>query len=292
MSSAQLTMLSSMAAQDFKESLAVHKEWGLHWLDLRDGIYGKWIKDLDVETARLAKKDIDEAGLEVYCISTSIFFDDIEKGEENFRQNHLAKISHAISLAQVFQPKVLRIIAAQLPSRAENESAMDLIEQKYPWVIDVYQEAIDQINDAGFNPTIENEAFRCFLSRVDDFSRFFEALDRKDTVALTWDVQNHWATGIFPTAEVYEQLKPLIHYYHVKGGQQDDTPEKALKWNVALEDADWPVAELTQKVVDDGVSPVICLNPAQHGEQKPDYNYEGIVRRDVDFLRSAVKGVE
>lgn len=292
MSSAQLTMLSSMAAQDFKESLAVHKEWGLHWLDLRDGIYGNWIKDLDVETARLAKKDIDEAGLEVYCISTSIFFDDIEKGEDNFRQNHLAKVSHAIELAQVFQPKVLRVIAAQMPSRADDESAMDLIEQKYPWVIDVYREAIDQINGAGFNPTIENEAFRCFLSRVEDFGRFFEALDREGSVALTWDVQNHWATGVFPTSEVYEQLKPLIHYYHVKGGQEDGTAARGLKWNVALEDADWPVTELTQKVVDDDVSPVICLNPAQHGEQKPDYNYDGIVKRDVDFLRSAVKGVE
>jgi hypothetical protein len=292
MSSAQLTMLSSMAAQDFHESLETHKKWGLHWLDLRDGIYGHWIKDLDVETAKRAKADIDAAGLEVYCISTSIFFDDIEKGEENFRENHLAKVSHAIELARVFQPKVLRVIAAQLPSRGENESAMDLIEEKYPWVIKVYQEAIDQISGAGFTPTIENEAFRCFLSRVEDFGRFFEALDRKGTVALTWDVQNHWATGVFPTTEVYEQLKPLIHYYHVKGGQNDGTPERKLKWNVALEDADWPVAELTQKVVDDGVSPVICLNPAQHGEQKPDYNYEGIVKRDVDFLRHAVKGVE
>lgn len=291
MPTSQLTLLNSMAATDFEESLRLHREWGLEWMDIRDGVYGHWVKTLDVATAEKARAQIDDAGLNVYCLSTSLFFGEIEKGEDFFRENHLAKVDHIISLARVFEPTVTRLIAAQLPSRGADESAMDLIERDHPWVIEVYREAIDRMAEAGLGVTIENEAFRCFLSRAEDFHRFFEALDRTDSVGLTWDVQNHWATGVFPTLEVYGELRPLIQYFHTKGGQEDGSPQRRLKWNVALEDADWPVVQITQAVVDDGVSPVICLNPAQHGEDKPDYDYATVPKRDLDFLRANIAGV-
>lgn len=288
---AQLTMLNSMAAADFEESLKVHQEWGVKWLDLRDEIYGKWVKDLDVETAKKAKAAIDAAGLKVFCVSTSTFFEDIANGESVFREKHLEQLKKTIEVAKVFEPVVVRIIAAQLPERQEGENSIDLVKEKYPWIVDVYREALQLIHDAGMTPTIENEAFKCFLSQPNEFIEFFEWLDRPEIAHLTWDVQNQWATGVFPTLDVYKTLKPLIHYYHVKGGQTDGPTDK-LVWNVALEDASWPVAEISQAVVDDGVSEVICLNPAQHGEPKPGYNYDGLVKRDLDFMRTAVKGIE
>jgi hypothetical protein len=60
---------------------------------------------------------------------------------------------------------------------------------------------------------------------------------------------------------------------------------------VALQDASWPVAEITSAVVEDGVSPVICLNQPQHGAPKDGYDYDGIVERDLAFLRSTVAGL-
>lgn len=287
----QLTMLNSMAAPDFEEALKIHQEWGLKWLDLRDEIYGKWVKDLDVETATKAKAAIDAAGLEVFCMSTSTFFEDIAHGESVFRETHLAQLKKSIEVAKILKPTVVRIIAAQLPERQAGENSVDLVKAKYSWIVDVYREALELIHDAGMTPTIENEAFKCFLSEPNEFVEFFDWLDRAEIAHLTWDVQNQWATGVFPTLEVYETLKPLIHYYHVKGGQTEGDSDK-LVWNVALEDASWPVAEITQAVVDDGVSEVICLNPAQHGEPKPGYNYDNIVKRDLDFMRTAVKGIE
>lgn len=287
----QLTILNSMADPDFDRALQIHRDWGLHWLDLRDGIYGNWVAALDIETAKRAKEAIDKNGLDVFCMSTSTFFEEVEKGEALFREKHLGKLTHLIELGKIFQPTVLRLIAAQLPSRQDGENSIELIKSKYPWVFDVYREAIDRVVDAGLRPTIENEAFKCMLSQADEMVEFFEELDRSDSVALTWDVQNQWATGVFPTVEVYETLKPLIQYYHVKGGQHEGD-SKALRWNVALEDAHWPVVEITKRVVADGVSPVICINPTQHGENKPDYDYSTVVKRDIDFLRSQVTGVE
>jgi sugar phosphate isomerase/epimerase len=288
---AQLTILNSMAGADFDHALTIHKEWNLKWLDLRDGIYGHWLATLDLDAAKRAREAIDRSGLNVYCLSTTTFFEEIEKGEGHFRDKYLGKLAHLIELGEIFRPKVMRIIAALLPSRQQDEDAGAVIESKYPWVFAVYREAIDRITDAGLRVTIENEAFKCMLSRPQEFVHFFDKLDRSKNVGLTWDVQNQWATGVFPTLEVYEALKPLIQYYHVKGGQYEGASD-TLRWNVALEDADWPVIEITNRVVADGVAPVICINPAGHGIPKPGYEYEKITKRDIDFLRKNIPGVE
>jgi hypothetical protein len=60
-----------------------------------------------------------------------------------------------------------------------------------------------------------------------------------------------------------------------------------LKWRSSLADASWPVAEITRRVAEDGVSPVICLNPS-HGASKPGYDYADIVARDIAYLREQV----
>lgn len=292
MAASRLTMLNSMADQDFRTALSRHREWGLQWLDLRDGIYGHWVAALDLETARRARADIDESGLDVFCMSTSIFYDDIDKGEAAFRaEKHLGKLDHIIALAQIFRPKVVRLIAAQLGSRTFEENAVETIERKHPWVFDIYREAIDRVCAAGLNPTIENECKKCFIAKPEEFLLFFDRLDRAGEVALTWDVQNGWSCGVFPAVDVYDRIKPLIQYYHVKGGQAEPGTRR-LAWNVALEEADWPVVELTRRVVADGVSPVICINPPQHGENKPGYDYASVAKRDVDFLRANVPGLQ
>jgi len=126
------------------------------------------------------------------------------------------------------------------------------------------------------------------LSTPTEILDFFASLDRPAKVCLTWDVQNLWQMGTYPTMAVYDQLKNLIGYYHLKGGQQkaDNT---VLHWRSSLADASWPVVEITRQVVVDGVSPVICLNPS-HGKIKPGYDYENIVQRNLDFICRKILG--
>ena len=289
-STTQLTILSSMADQDFERALDRHRAWGISHLDLRDGIYGKWLADVTRAEAAEAAASIRARGLAVHCLSTGVFFDDIRKGRDAFVDQHLPMLDHILGLAEELQPHFVRLIAAQLPERDRRGNAIDLVARDHPWVFDVYREAIDRVAAAGFRPTIENEYGDCILSSVAEFRQFFAALDRPESVGLTWDVQNQWSTGVFPTMEVYEGLRDLIEYYHVKGGRSADGSRR-LAWNVALEEADWAVLDITRRVVDDGVSPVICINPPQHGAPIDDYDYAGVTERDLRFLRDHVKGI-
>jgi hypothetical protein len=87
----------------------------------------------------------------------------------------------------------------------------------------------------------------------------------------------------------------VLGYYHLKGGQHDGTALK-LTWRSSLEDASWPVLDITRAVVADGGSPVICLNPS-HGAPKPrepseELNLADATKADIDYVRREVAGVD
>lgn len=281
-----LTMLNAMAGQNFLAALDEHVRWGITQLDLKDSILGKALLALSEDEAQRVAADIQRRGLTVHCFSTVLFHPEVERGEAEFRRTEMAQLDHLISLARILRPGIIRLLAAQTGRRAEVEDSIPYLQAEHPWVIPLYGEAVDRLADAGFRVTIENETGGCIFGHPQEIVEFFDALGRRDQVCFTWDAQNLWEVGTFPTLEVYRQLHPLIGYFHVKGGQHDGA-SPALRWSTALEDASWPVLEITRQVVADGASPVICLNPS-HGAAKPGYNYTGITERDLTFLRRMI----
>lgn len=287
---ARMTMLSFMAGSHFIESLDTQKLWGITVLDLKNEIFGKSILDLTQEEAMDAFSEIERRGMSVYCFSTELFYDDIEKGEAHFRERHLARIEHLLELARILKPAVIRLLAARSVNRDRVENINAYLADGYPWVYDVYREAIERIHRAGFQATIENECQACIFSQPEEILEFFERLGCGNRVFFTYDVQNLWEMGTYPSLEVYRKLAPVIGYLHLKGGQTGDAGSK-LVWSSSLEDASWPVLEIASQAIKDGVSPVICLNPS-HGRMKDGYSYEGMAKRDLDYLRNRVEGVE
>ena len=219
---AMITMLNSMAARDFATALDRHVEWGLHYLDLKDAIFGKGILDLtDAEACRAAEM-IAERGLSVYCLSTTLFHDEVESGEEEFRRNNLEPLDRSIAIARVLQPDLIRLLSARTIRRDEFLHSTGYLQSEHPWLIELYREAIENITEAGFRATIENESHDNIFSNPNEILGFYDALDCGDRVSLTWDVQNLWQMGTYLSLDVYQQLKPLITYYHLKGGQSEE----------------------------------------------------------------------
>lgn len=282
----ELTVLNTMASSDFSKALNRHHEWGLKFLDLKDLVFGKRIVDLTEEEALQARELIQDHGLSVYCFSTQLFEPEVELGEEVFRREHLGRVDHTIEIAGILQPKMIRLLAAQTTRRAAIDDSVAYLKSEHPWALPLYAEAIDRIHQAGFHTTIENETGQCILGNPTEVLGFFAELDRADKVSFTWDVQNLWELGTFPTIEAYDAFRHLVRYYHLKGGQHNNT-SRDLCWRSSLEDASWPVIDITREVVADGATPVICLN-GSHGEKKEGYDYTDIVQRDMDFIRSAI----
>lgn len=283
-----LTMLNSMADPDFETALDRHVAWGLRHLDLKDSIFGRSVAGLSAAEARRAAELIAARGLTVHCMSTQLFHGDVEVGEAAFRQTHLEPLQHAIEVAAVLRPNLFRLLSARTRKRAAVADSVSYLRQEHPWVIACYREAIQRLAAAGLRVTIENECHANILATPDEVTRFFAELDCGAAVNLTWDVQNMWQMGTVPSLQVYQQLRPLLAYYHLKGGQSAPGSDR-LRWRSGLEDASWPVTEITRQVAADGASPVICLN-GSHGERKPGYPYHDVLARDLAFVRRLLAG--
>jgi hypothetical protein len=279
-----------MAGQDFALALDQHLAWGLSVLDLKDAIWGKSLIDLTDEEALRAADEISRRDLAVYCLSSVLFDPEVELGESEFRRNHLARVDRLAALSRILKPQVVRLLAAQTRRRADLRDTIPYLRESHPWLIPLYGEAVDRLHAAGFHVTIENEAGNCIFGSPEEIVAFFEELRRPGRVSFTWDVQNLWEVGAFPSLEVYRRLRGVIGGYHVKGGRHDGSGTR-MRWRSSLEDASWPVVEITRQVVADGVCPVICLNPS-HGAPKDGYDYADITKRDLDFLRREIPGVE
>ena len=286
----QLTMLNSMGGRDFAQALDRHVEWGIRILDLKDSIFGKGVIDLTDEELPRAKLLIDQRGLRTYCLSTALFHGEVEQGNEAFVRESIAKVDRAIEIARVLRPRFIRLLAAQTRSRRQITHTTQYLRANCPWVIPAYRAAVERIHAAGFEATIENEVGGCIWSRPQEVLSFFDELGLSEAVSFTWDIQNLWQMGTPPSLEVYEALKPMIGFVHVKGGQSQ-TPLGPLKWSSALADASWPVVEILRKVVADGVTDAICVNPS-HGAAKPGYDYSNVHKRDIDFLRREIPEIE
>jgi sugar phosphate isomerase/epimerase len=282
----KVTILNSMAGRDFEAALDQHVAWGLEVVDLKDAIFGKRVLDLTDEEAERAAGMIAARGLGVACLSTDLFYDDIEKGWRHFRDHHLKRVDRAVALARIFRPTFVRLLAARTQQRDEVDDGIALLLAEYDWLFDLYRVAIKRLSKAGVRPTIENEVHGCILAGPAEITGFFYHLGCGDRCSLTWDVQNLWQMGTYPSLAVYDELRDLIGYYHLKGGIECSDGD-ALCWRSSLADASWPVVEITRRVIADGVSPIICLNPS-HGEPKPGYDYDDLVRRDLAFVRETI----
>ena len=290
MAHVSITMLNSMADRNFETALDRHVEWGLRHLDVKDSVFGKGVADLDDAEARRAAELIEARGLSVYCMSTQLFHGDVEVGEEAFRAAHLEPLERAIAVAKVLRPNLFRLLSARTTRRGQVADSIAWLRDEHPWVIACYREAVERLAAAGLRVTIENECHANILATPDEVTGLFAEIDCGDAVNLTWDVQNMWQMGTVPTLEAYGELRPLLAYYHLKGGQAE-LGSGALHWKSSLEDASWPVREITRQVVADGVSPVICLN-GSHGQRKPGYAYDDVLARDLAFASEIAGGVE
>lgn len=284
MSPVQVTFLNGIAGADFPVGLRKQAALGLTLLDIKDGLWGLRVEEIDEPTATRVAALTAAEGLAVDCVSTSIgcvsFKDDMT--EAAFRTRYDPLIANTLRTALILRPRMVRLLLpAHLP-RAAGESAFAAMQRSAPWVVTVYRGWIDCIAATGAVPALENEAHGCLFATPADIAALFAALDHP-AARYIWDVQNLWQMGVFPSLDAYTKLKPFIASLHLKGGRAD-THGGPLVTAAALEDASWPVLDIVRAVLADGIVPVICLNPS-HGAKPAGWDIWETGVRDLAFLR-------
>lgn len=279
-----VTLLGSMAGSDFPSALRKQASLGLKLLDLKDGLWGRRVEELDAQQAEDIAALVQAEGMAVDCLSTSIGCLSFKHGmsEEAFRAACDPLVANIVRTAGTLRPRMVRLLLPSHLPRAEGETSFAALRRSAPWVITAYREWMDRIVETGTTPVLENEAHGCVFATPDDIQAFFAALERP-AARYIWDVQNLWQMGVFPSLASYARLQPLMASLHLKGGRAD-SPGGPLVTAAALEDASWPVRDIVGAVLADGVVPVICLNPS-HGAKPPGWDLWATAIRDLEFLR-------
>lgn len=290
----ELTMLAEMMDRDLEIAVTQLSELRMTQLDLKNHVFDRAIDDLDDERRERLAALLEKTGASVYCFSSTLGHRNInELGERHFRQEMANGIANMVETARTVRPGKVRLLSCWFDERGETADANALLEARAPWVYDAYREAIDQIEAAGLHATIENEP-NTVLSNPRETVTFFDRLERPKAT-FTWDVQNMWQSGVYPSLEAYRTLRPVMDYFHLKGGRSATGKPGELAWRCPLEQASWPVKEIVSAVLADEASPVICLNPS-HGAVPEGYTLgshddrAGMMQaealRDVAYLRA------
>lgn len=282
-----LTILNSQAGADSEAALDQHVAWNLRFVDLKEAIYGKSIAELSVQEAEEAAQQIAARNLKTYCLSTVLFGEDLALGESDYVRTTMDQAEKLRKIAQILKPQHIRLLAPQFAAASSDRLRAALHDA--PWIVKLYRDVIDGFIAGGTECFIENEVHACILSTPDDVLELFKVLGYQTGLKFTWDTQNMWQAGSYPTMDAYMRMKPLIGFVHVKGGRSE-VPGGPLVWRSSLADASWPVKQIVSRVCQDGVSPVICINPS-HGTSAGGA-YVDYCEDDINYLRSAIPEVE
>ena len=294
-----LTMLAEMMCRDLDDAVRQLTELNIRHLDLKNHVFDRSIDDLDdARRDRLAAL-VEQSMTSVYCFSSTLGHRNVSMvGELEFRRELEEGIRNMVETAKLVRPAKVRLLACGFAERVEYADATVFLDERAPWVYAAYRDAIDQIEAASLEATIENEP-NTILSTPEETVSFFRLLDRPHAT-FTWDVQNMWQSGTFPSLDAYRTLRPVTDYVHLKGGRASHDAPRKLVFRCPLEQASWPVREIVADVLADGASPVICLNPS-HGAVADDYALAALAgtpemvraeaQRDVGFLRATFREI-
>lgn len=287
-------MLAEMMDRNLETAVLQLRELNITHLDLKNHVFDRSIDDLDDERREKLAALLEGTGSSVYCFSSTLGHRNLSQmAEREFRQELNDGITNMVETAKLVRPDKVRLLSCWFDDRESATETTGYLDRHAPWVYDAYREAIDQIAAAGLAATIENEP-NTILSNPEETVAFFARLERP-AASFTWDVQNMWQSGTYPSLEAYRTLKPVMDYFHLKGGRDAPEAPHKLVYRCPLEQASWPVREIVGVVLADGASPVICLNPS-HGKAAEGYELAHLAGtpeliraealRDVAFLRA------
>ena len=281
-------MLNNMAGPDFPVALDRHVALGLRLVDLKDGLWGQKVEDLNDEQSTRAAALVGERNLEVHCLSTALGWADANLGEKAWRAGQEQLLQRVLHVASILRPRYVRVLAIRIgtPEQPVRWSYGETV-AAHPWLPAAYAELVRRINAAGFVACIENECKNCALATPEDVVAFFAALRslvQGGACDYIWDVQNMWQMGTIPTLAACQKLRPCLRLLHLKGGRAD--AQGILAEASGLRTASWPVLPILEEIRRAGAVGVICLNPS-HGKRRPDYDIWQVVRDDIAFLRES-----
>lgn len=247
----RLSAFADEISPDLGEQIAVLKEQGIHFIDLR-GVWNINVLDLDDVQLAEVKRTLDAEGIGVAAIGSPIGKVSITSAFAD----HLQRFERALEVARFLGTSYIRIFSFYPPTLDE---AAHQEQEKEPG-IEVYREEVLQrltaithrAEEAGITLLHENEKF-IFGDTIERNVDLLQSVNSPRLRAVL-DPANYLQCEQQPFPEAYEAIRPWLEYVHVKDVNAEGTLVVAGEG-----DARW--SDLLRRLRDDGYDGFLSLEP-------------------------------
>lgn len=171
---------------DVAEAIPMIKSWGLEHVDFRSMVFGKEIHELDDRELRKLKKLVDDNGMTVGCLQSSLCKDHLPNAES--RKHDLAKLDGIVRAADALDCRLVRSFHYWKNYVSESCNDGDLAKggDALQQIMDMLTPVTDRAEAEGLVLAFEN----CDVHHDDVFA-VLDALTVPGW-GLAWDVNNNW----------------------------------------------------------------------------------------------------
>lgn len=236
-------IITDQVDQDIRKACAMIKDAGYHYVELHN-VFEKSIEECSEAECNIIKEILDENGLEVVNIASTVFF--LCPLYENYRVSlfndsfhaikgdvkyHLAMLHNACRIAKKLNCQTIRVFPFRFPDNEEITVVGTKQDQKM--IITQFQKAVDIAKRYDLTLVVEN----CPYSHCPKGEMTYELVKaiHDEHLKLLWDPANSYRAekNRVPSeyknktmAEEYDLIKDEIRHIHLKNYIYDETQPK------------------------------------------------------------------
>jgi len=178
-----ISIFSDELGLDVAEALPIIKSWGLKHVDFRAKVFGKGIEMLDNDERKQLRKLVDDHGMTVGCLQTSLCKVHLPDGERQKKETE--KLEGIIRAADALECRLIRSFSYWQP-QVEESGTLATHPQALETVMDLFAPIARRAQEAGLILSFEN----CGVL-PDELFALLDALDVPGW-DMAWDVANTW----------------------------------------------------------------------------------------------------
>ena len=239
--------------ENFDEAVRLGVEAGATGIELRGGIWGKRVQEIDDDEVKRVQDVLVKWGVKIYSVGSPVgkcHHDDPEERSEHHRM-----FDRMVELALAFDTKIIRGFALWNPrikeeglERYNSNKARPDLARYLDTVVEFLAPIVKTASAEGVTLSLENEG-ATIAGSFEEARRVADALDSEtgvpDRFTFCWDVVNGVECGESHVPDGYDQIKGRVTHLHVK-------PNKEKEIFPILGSEDGSYGDLIEMILSDG----------------------------------------
>lgn len=207
-----------VSREDFEESVRLGVAAGATGVEIRGGVWGRPIHEIDDDTVKRVQDVLAAHGVRVCSLGSPFGKCAHDSAEE--RDRHHRIFDRMVELTGVLGTPIIRGFALWNPYRKERDAARPRIGDYLETIVPFLEPAVRKAASAGVTLSLENED-ATLVGSCAEASELAEAMGNPDGLSFCWDVNNGIACGEPAYPDGYDRIRGRITHLHVKPNEQD-----------------------------------------------------------------------